>query len=140
MIRPEKEQYEPVGREQSTIDLEKLDESELLVLRHRVDRLLPVTKLSDMNLERELTLQFRAAQALQANVLDDDQIAANQKAQVMNSVASTLQALVKMQAEYYTPERLKKIENALVKLLNEWPIEQTQAFFVRYEKLLEEGV
>lgn len=139
MIRPEKEQYEPLGREKTAIDLEKLSESELLVLRHKVDRLLPVTKLADMNLERELTLQFRAAQALQAVVLDDQNIAANQKAQVMNAVAATIQSLVKMQAEYYTPERLKKIESALVKTLNEWPIEKTREFFLQYEKLLEQG-
>lgn len=117
-------------------DIALMNEGELLVLRAQIDALLPVTKLSDMNLERELTLQLRSAQTLQQSVLDDEETPANQKAQVMNSVANTLQHLVKMQVEYYTPERLKLIEAALVRTLKEWPDEQTHAFFQRYEALL----
>lgn len=137
MIRREEKQYEPVGLAPTPIDLNKFSEAELLILRHEIDSRLPITKLSDMNLERELTLQFRVAQTLQARVVEDDDIPANQKAQVMNSVATTLQSLVKMQAEYYTPERLKKIESALVVCLNGWPVEQTEEFFKQYERMLE---
>lgn len=127
---------DPIGRASSTVDLERLTEQELLVMRIKIDALLPITKLADMNLERELTLQFRSAQALQNLILDDIHTAANQKAQVMNSVSSNLQSLVKMQAEYYTPERLKKIEAALVETLNTWPESQTAEFFEKYEQLL----
>lgn len=136
MIGLEKEQYDPMGLDKEVVDLQKLTESELLLLRSQIDAVLPVTKLSDMNLERELTLQFRVAQALQNEIMDDTHTPANQKAQVMNSVAATLQSLAKMQQEHYTPERLKKIEAALVKVLNTLPAEQTEEFFEVYERML----
>ncbi len=117
-------------------DLSNMGEGDLLFLRAQIDALLPVKRLSDMNLEMELTLQLRSAQALQQIVLDDALTPANQKAQVMNSVSSTLQQLVKMQIDYYTPERLKKIEAALIKALNKFETEQTKEFFRRYEEIL----
>lgn len=140
MINNNKEtNYEPKGRVKEAVDLSEMDEQELLVLRSKIDALLPVTKLSDLNLERELMLQLRAAQALQTRVLDDANIQANQKAQVMNAVAATIQNLVKMQLEYYTPERLKKIEIALVRTLQSWQPDRVEDFFKRYEEILEGG-
>lgn len=129
--------YEPVGMERTVTDLTKLDESELLALRARIDQILPVKNLADTNLEQELMMQLRAAQALQGKVLEDDHIPANQKAQVMNAISNTIQNLVKMQLDYYTPERLKKIENALVRTLNSWELSDTEEFFKRYEEILQ---
>lgn len=117
-------------------DLTSMSEAELLFLRAQVDALLPVKRLSDMNLEMELTLQLRSAQALQQIVLEDVHTPANQKAQVMNSVASTISSLIKMQVDYYTPERLKKIEAALIKALNTLDTAQTEGFFTKYEEIL----
>jgi len=119
-----------------TVEVTDLDEEELLLLRARIDDLLPATKLADIDLERELMLQLRTAQALQNRTLLTDDIPANQKAQVLNAVAASIQALIKMQAEYYTPERLKRIETHLISLLNSWPEDQTRPFFEAYEKLL----
>lgn len=118
-------------------NLAKLTEGELLYLRSQIDAVLPVTRLADMNLERELTLQLRSAQALQQIVLEDTHTPANQKAQVMNSVSATMQQLVKMQIDYYTPERLKKIESALVTVLSTFDTDMTKDFFTRYEEILE---
>lgn len=139
MIGLEKEKHDPVGRVRDPVNLQAMTEQELLSLRTRIDNLLPVIKLADMDLERELTLQFRSAQTLQAAIIEDPMVPANQKAQVLNATASTIQSLVKMQEDYFTPERLKKIEAALVDLLNTWPAEQTEKFFSQYEKILEEG-
>lgn len=136
MINNERIDYEAIGVS-NKIDLSKLDEEDLLILRSQIDDLLPVKRLADVNLEEELMLQLRTAQALQSRVIKDDLTPANQKAQVIGSVASTIQNLVKMQLEYYTPERLKHIESALIATLNEWPAEMTQKFFEQYEKILE---
>lgn len=115
------------------IDLEKFSEDELLELRQLILEYLPASHLKDLDLEQELVLQFRQAQYLQSSILNNTSIPPNQHAQVMNSVNATLQHLVKMQSEFYTFERFKRIEGILVRLLNEWPEEQTAEFFRRYE-------
>lgn len=120
----------------STVNLAGMDEHELLTLRAEIDQRLVVKKLEDMDMERELVLQLRMSQALQTNIIDDDRVPANQKAQVMNSVASTIQQITKMQGEIYTSERLKRIESALIKQLNQWPEDQTRTFFERYTEIL----
>ena len=124
--RAEDEQSDP-------LDLDNYTEEELLELRSAITNMLPASHLKDLDLEQELVLQFRRAQHLQDRVLRQLDIPANQQAQVLNSVASTLQQLVKMQSDFYTYERLKKIEGILVNLLNQWPEEQTEEFFRRYE-------
>lgn len=139
MINTERETYARQGLAKEPIRLDQYSEEELLLLRGRIDTHLPVIRLADVNLERELMLQLRAAQALQTRVLDDELTAANQKAQVMNSVASTIQNLIKLQAEQYTPERLKRIENLLVDTLNELPEDMTRDFFQKYEEILKGG-
>lgn len=120
----------------SKVNLAGMDEHELLTLRAEIDQRLVVKKLEDMDMERELVLQLRMSQALQTNIIDDDRVPANQKAQVMNSVASTIQQITKMQGEIYTSERLKRIESALIKQLNQWPEDQTRTFFERYTDIL----
>lgn len=136
MINNKNDDYSPRGLVKSHINLDGMKEDELLVLRARIDELLPVKDLSDLNLERELMLQLRAAQALQTKVIDDQLTPANQKAQVMNSVATIIQNLVKMQLEQYTPERLKRIELALIQMLKTMPEDQTEEFFKQYEEIL----
>ncbi|OFV49710.1 MULTISPECIES: hypothetical protein [Oligella] len=116
--------------------LENLTEEELLDLHNAVLSFLPTSHLNDLDLEQELVLQFRRAQHLQDSVLNRPDIPANQQAQVLNSVASTLQQLVKMQSEYYTFERFKKIEGLLVNMVNQLPDEQAREFIRKYEEEL----
>lgn len=125
--RAEDEQSDPLDLNNYT------EEEELLELRNAITNMLPASHLKDLDLEQELVLQFRRAQHLQDRVLRQLDIPPNQQAQVLNSVASTLQQLVKMQSDFYTYERLKKIEGILVNLLNQWPEDQTEEFFRRYE-------
>lgn len=136
MINNKNDDYKPRGLVKDHINLDGMKEDELLVLRARIDELLPVKDLSDLNLERELMLQLRAAQALQSKIIDDQLVQANQKAQVMNSVATIIQNLVKMQLDQYTPERLKRIELALIQMLKTMPDDQTEEFFKQYEVIL----
>lgn len=116
------------------LGLEHYSEEDLLELLERIVVLLPASQLKDIDLEKELVLQYRQAKLLQQTIREDSSIPANQKAQVMNTVASTLQALVKMQTDFYTFERFKQIETALIRQLNQWPEEDTKEFFRRYEQ------
>ena len=115
--------------------LATMPRSELLELREALDRLLPTKSLSDLNLEHELLLQYDRVKDLQQDVLSDDSAPANQRAQVANSVAMTLQHLIKMQTEYSTAERFKAIEALMIKAMKSLPIDVATKFLEEYETL-----
>jgi len=127
----------PVPKPQGGANLRigTMGEAQLLALRAEIDELLPAVALSDLDLERELVLQYRTVKAMQATILVDEDVQANQKAQVAGQCASTLAQLTKMQTDFYTAERLKAIETALIRLLKSWPKELTLKFFEEYEGL-----
>ena len=106
--------------------------ADLLALRAEIDAALPATALKDLDLERELVVQFQTIKTLQSNTLDDDETPANQKAQVANACAAVLGQLVKMQAEFYTAERFKTIEGLMVKAMKTLPVEQAERFLEEY--------
>lgn len=116
--------------------LELMSVDQLLEMRRRIEELLPVKDLKDMNLARELVLQAQALQALQQRVIMDDNVPANQQAQCANSLSSALVNLVKVQTEVYTSERLKTIENILIECLGKLPLETQDAFLTEYECVL----
>lgn len=97
---------------------------------------LPPTELSKMNLEKELLMQFHIVQNLQTNVLADESIPPNQKAQVANTVAATLNKIVDMQQSVYEAERFKLIENALIRYLNSRGEEVAAKFIEEYERIV----
>lgn len=97
---------------------------------------LPPIELSKMNLEKELLMQFHTVQNLQTNVLADEGIPPNQKAQVANTVAATLNKIVDMQQAVYETERFKLIENALIRYLNSRGEEVAAKFIEEYERIV----
>ena len=109
---------------------------DLLELRARIDAQLPDMTLRSVNIEQELVIQLLAAQALQKATLSDETVAANQKAQVLNSAGNALANLAKLQVEIYDSERLKKIEAILIECLQELPMETQEQFFQLYEERL----
>lgn len=119
--------------------LRTMSQTDLRRLRGEIDRLLPETTLSDMDMPKELMEQFQKVKDLQEDVLNDDECPANQKAQVAGAVASTLQHLVKMQTEFYTSERFRSIENLMIKFMKGMPLEQAEAFMAEYEALGEDN-
>jgi hypothetical protein len=123
----------------STTDLEKMDVGQLLDLRQRIEALLPARKLADIDLEQEIVLQYLAAQALMQKTSIAVDIPANQKAQVQNSCASILDQLLKMQTRIYSAERMKAIEQVLIKVLKTLPEEAQRQFFHDYERMKVEG-
>lgn len=118
------------------LDLKMYPVDVLLGLRAEIDSVLPVMKLSSMNLEEELMIQFHIAKSLQTATLAQSFTEANKKAQVVNTTASTLQALIKMQTDFHTAERFKKIEVKLIECLRGLPEEMTTKFFEQYEREL----
>lgn len=138
MLKNESLKTPESSKQRQQTDLQNLSVDELLSLRSEIDELLPARALGDIDLEHELVVQFLAVKSLQANVLQDDNTAANQKAQVANAVASTLQQLVKMQSEHYNAERFKRIEALLVKSMKLMPVEAAEAFLNEYEELARE--
>lgn len=97
---------------------------------------LPPVELSKMDLEKELLMQFHTVKNLQSNVLADESIPPNQKAQVANTVAATLNKIVDMQQSVYEAERFKLIENALIRYLNSRGEEVAAKFIEEYERIV----
>lgn len=104
----------------------------LLQYRDEIDRHLPPLTLKEMNLEKEMLLQYHGLRALQNQVLNDDDIPLNQRAQVANAVAGNLSKLADLQETLYSSERFKMVENLLIKTLNSLPDEAAQAFLADY--------
>ena len=121
--------------EKEGFDLDTMSVDELRELRDEIDRRLPEDKLSQMDLTQELLSQYRLVQRLQSDVLGDDEVPANQRAQVAGQVASTLQQLVKMQSEFHNSERFRAIENLLVRCLKLMPLHVAETFVAEYESL-----
>lgn len=127
-----KDSTAPVGH---AFGLEHMDVGELLALRAEIDGWLPAMSLKDLNLEEELVRQFLQVKALQTQVMNNDEIPANQLAQVAGQVGNSLQALVKMQADYYNIERFKGIEGLMIKHMKKLPLEVATKFVEEYENL-----
>ena len=122
------------GAESSGLpSIEGLDTEALISLRSQIEANLPPTKLSQLDLEAEILLQYHQVKSMLAKVSGDANVPANQKAQVANSCASVLEQLIKMQTRMYSAERIKAIEVAVIKTLKMLPAESQQAFFTAYE-------
>lgn len=110
--------------------------AELLRLRARIDGALPPLNLEDISASNELVMQLQVVKQLQADVMGDDSIPANQRAQVAGQVSSVLISLIKLQAETYNLERLKKMEQIFVECAVGLPADTYTAFLTEYERRL----
>ncbi len=118
------------------IDLAGFEPEQLLELRHRIDSLLPVKRLTDLNMEEELVIQLLTVQQLQRETLNDEHTPATQKSATANAVAAALGSLVRLQSEVHTSERLKRIEQALVEAVKTLPADAQNIFLDGYERRL----
>jgi hypothetical protein len=110
---------------------------DLIKYRDEINALLPAMRLSEMNLEEEMLLQFHSTRSLQNDVIADEEVPANQRAQVANAVASALSKLADLQEQIYTSERMKQIERMLIEQLVLLPEATVQAFMDGYQIALE---
>lgn len=95
----------------------------------------PVT-LETLNLEKEFLEQYNTAKKLLHCAEVDMSIGLNQKAQLLNSITSIINAIVKGQAELYSMERIKLIESTLIRVLKKHP-ELQNAFMADYKEALD---
>lgn len=110
--------------------------ADLVAWRDQITAVLPPLSLAEMNMEEEVLLQYHSLRALQNDVLGDEAIPLNQRAQIANSVTGALTKLVDMQSSVYTQERFKAIEGLMIRHLNRLPAEAAEAFIAEYEKYL----
>lgn len=109
---------------------------ELIKYYEEIRAHLPGVNLSEMNMEEELVLQLHSIKSIQSMIIDDDDIAPNQKAQVANSVTAVINRLVDMQGEVYASERFKRIENLMIRALRKLPEDVAAGFLDDYTALL----
>ena len=127
----------PARRPAGEVDLDALSLQELLDLRSQVEARLPPSNLKDINLEQELVLQVRALQVLQAQVLSDTSIAANQRAQVANALSAALVNLHKTQESIDMNERFRKSEAHLINAMQGEEDEALERILRRYQEAME---
>lgn len=134
LINPERRQQltQPEAKHQL---LDDLDVGQLLELREKIEQRLPAQMLADLNLEKELVLQYLAIKSMLAKIVDNEATPANQRAQVANSVTAILGDMTKLQNSLYNSERVKKLEAAMIKALEVLPMETRQDFLERYEEI-----
>ena len=108
----------------------------LVKYRDEILQHLPPTELDKFNMEQELLLQYHCVRELQNDVISDETIPPNQRAQVANSVASVLNKIAELQVGVYTSERFKNIENLLVRTLSKLPEDLAAEFIDQYEKMI----
>ena len=119
--------------EKEGFDLDAMSVDELRELRDEIDRRLPEDSLDSLNLEKELVGQYRKTKDLMDSVLHDDETPANQRAQVANSVVTTLGQLVKLQEDLKREETLKLMETVLLDTIGVMGDDVKNAFLREYK-------
>jgi len=123
------------GKESPKDPLEGMTPKELRRLRGEIDKLLPTTRVSDLNLEEELVEQYQKIKDLMDEVTESPDVGASQKAQVGNSVVGTLGQLVKLQEDLRRQETFKIMEGVLIEAIKRLPAAVKDEFFTEYARL-----
>lgn len=110
---------------------------DLIAWRDQITECLPPLSINEMNLEEEMLLQFHSLRQLQNDVMNDDSLPLNQRAQVANATTNSLEKLMTRQQDIYTSERFKAVERLLIRSLSKLPEDLAAKFLESYEKILE---
>lgn len=114
--------------------LKEMPVKELRKVMAMIESLLPSQKVKNLDLEDELMQQYDKTKDLMDECIGDPDIAPNQKAQVANSVVSTLGHLVKLQEDLRLQQTLKLMESTLIDMIKTLPKEIKDEFFLEYEE------
>jgi hypothetical protein len=115
--------------------LDGLSDAELVELRHAVDARL-VLDLGELDLAKELALQYTQGKSLLSEVQGDRDTPANQKAQIFSAVRNQLSDIIKQQDMVWGMQRLKAYEAAFLKAARLLTSEAKIAFFDLYKEQL----
>jgi hypothetical protein len=117
--------------------LNQLTDEQMIVLRDRINTLLPSAGLMSLNLETELVENYKLTVTLYNDIIHDETVPANQKAQVVNSCSSLLKTIAELQESVHGTEQVKKLQNIFVATLKELP-NSADALLI-YERHLTQG-
>lgn len=95
--------------------------------------------VENLDIAGELGGLYKSAKDLLDSVLTDSDVPTNQRAQVLNSVSALIQQIAKTRTEVYTAERLRKLEQALIRTLYDISPELKEQFMADYERALAES-
>lgn len=109
--------------------LDGLSEAKLLELHAKVESRIGGLALTEVNLVKETLLQIKRAKVLQELATNEKGTPMNQRAQVQNSLGGMLTQLAKMQIELYSSERIKRIQNATIRVVKTLPPAAQAQFF-----------
>lgn len=96
---------------------------------------LETTHLAAIEVSVELAMLYGAAKGLLDDTLCNEDTPANQKAQVLNAAASALQQIAKTRTDLFNSERIRRMEQILIRTLREFP-ELATSFLAMYERNL----
>ena len=135
MLNPDKKMS--IGKDdRPNLPANRLPVSELLDRLHEIRQSLPPLTIAETNMEQELMLQLVTLRELQAEVLKDGTVPANQKAQVANAMTSLMLKLSEMQSAVYNSERFKRCEALMIRTLRQLPEEVASKFIEEYSDLV----
>lgn len=89
--------------------------------------------ISGMSLRDQLAFRMKQASQLYEAIQHDDEVPANQKTQVLNTIVSIISQLTKLETDMHSVEQVKRLERALISTLKRMPEELQQGFFKEYE-------
>lgn len=92
--------------------------------------------LGAIQVSDELATLFHEARDLLQLIKNDPGVPANQRAQVLNTTLSVLERISKTRTDLYNSERVRNIEQTLIRVMKEQPQEVREAFFAKYEAAL----
>lgn len=120
---------------QGGVDVSLYNVAELLELRARIDAALPPLAMKDIDLEKELVIQFYVTKQLQTDTLNDQKADPGKKASVVGACLAMLKEMTKTQIELHTAERFKAIEGLMIRAMKTLPKETVDKFLKDYESL-----
>lgn len=121
---------------QSDVDISLYNVAELLLLRSRIDARLPSLAMKDMDLQKELVIQFHTIKQLQIDTLEDESADPGKKASVANSCMTMLKEMTKTQIELNTAERFKAIEGLMIRAMKTLPKATVEKFLEDYRNMV----
>lgn len=95
--------------------------------------------LDELNINNELLELYQNAKQFLEDITSGgmSDVPANQIAQVMNTLITSLKEITKVQVEVYNAELVKKMESATIMALKLAPKEVQVAFFEEYTRLMQ---
>lgn len=101
-----------------SVPLTQYSLSELLVLKRRIEELLPESSLESLDIASELVLAYRETKS---TLSESEDAPINHKSALTNTLNSQLKQLAELQKAHYSASRLQQFERALTSIIKDNP-------------------